>query len=326
LTKVIVVKDKHMRIVEPTLALELCLRLTPGLASGLALGLTLIIATASPALPNKQPSKASAGKSSAVGVKASPDSGLATAGQPPEFVKLSQLADKQIHDGQLVKANATAMQILKMAGSEKEGETQCRMLAEVHQIRAEIAILESKWDVAEKELLVVQKISATFAGDDTTGHFEDLLTLIRQKAGKCPAGPRDAADMDREFALKAEMRTLQIAVEDYAREHERKYPSTLADLSHGYMGKFGNRFTNPFSKKEEAPELASNTQIPQEGTIAKGKLFYKSFENGDNYVIYAGGHDGKPLVNEKGDPFVLRAENAPKELPFDPMGQHPHID
>jgi hypothetical protein len=297
------------------------------LQPALALGLTIGLSTASLALPDKQPSKTSASKSSSVaGVKAASDAGLATSGQPPEFIRLSQMADKQIHDGQLVKANATAAQILKMANSEKEGETQCRMLAEVHQIRAELAIMEAKWDVAEKELLVVKKISATFAGDDFTGHFEDLLTLIRQKAGKCPLGPKDAADMDREFALKAEMRTLQIAVEEYAKDHEKKYPSTISDLAHGYMGKFGNRFTNPYSKKEEAPELASNTEIPTDGALAKGKLFYKAFENGDNYVIYAGGHDGKPLVNEKGDAFILRAENAPKGLPFDPTGKHPHID
>jgi hypothetical protein len=307
-----------MRIVPSTFAL--------GLAVQLALGLALELANASLALPTKQASKSPAAKSPVTGVKAAPGAGLATAGQPPEFVRLSALADKQIHDGKLAKANDTALQILKLAGSEKEGETQCRMLAEVHQIRAELAIMDSNWGVAEKELLVVKKISATFAGDDTTGRFDDLLTLIRQKAGKCPAGPRDAADMDREYALKAEMRTLQIAVEDYAREHERKYPATMSDLAHGYMGKFGNRFMNPFSKKEEAPELASNTEIPHEGSIAKGKLFYRSFENGDNYVIYAGGHDGKPLVDENGSPFVLRAENAPKELPFDPTGKHPHID
>ncbi len=242
------------------------------------------------------------------------------------FLNLAAEADKELHSNQLDKVPSTLIALTKCADKESEPETKARMLAEIHRIDAEMAILKGKWDEAAKELLIVKSYSAEFAGEDTTGHFDDLLTLIRQKSGKLSVGPKNIPDIDKEYVVKTEMRALQVAVEEYARHHGSKYPAKVEQLQKGYLDKFGSRFTNPFTKKEEWPQLASNEETPQETVIGKGRVFYRPVENGDGYVIFGGGFDGKPIVDEKGVPLVLRSEAAAKEPSFNAIGKHPHIE
>jgi hypothetical protein len=285
----------------------------------IALGTTIFCSESAAAAPAKPaPKQAPSKKASAISNPADHDQ--------IEFLRLAGEADKAIQEGKLDKARASADEIAKYVDKETESETKARMAAELHRIYAEVAIMEAKWADAENELDLVKKYSFEFAGEDTTGHFNDLLTLIHQKSGKSQAGPKLASDIDREYLLKTEMRALQLALEEYASNHSGKYPSKVEQLIKGYLDKFGTRFTNPFTKKEELPQLASKEELPQDTVIGKGKIFYRPTNDGDDYVIFGGGFDGKPILNERGIPFVLRTEDAPKVPALDAVGKHPHID
>jgi hypothetical protein len=243
------------------------------------------------------------------------------------FVVLSQQADREIHLKQLDKAKKTADEIAKMASEESEAETKGRIEAEVHQIKAEIAILQSDWSLAEQELMAVKKISSGFAGDEGTGHFDDLITLIRQRQGKLRFGPKEAPEIDAELAVKTQLRALQVAIEEYAREHKDQYPAKIALLNKGYLDKYGGHFTNPFTKKAELPQqLANSESVENDTNLGKGKLYYQLTDEGQNYMIFAGGFNGKPIVFENGTPFILKAEDAPVEPIFHTENNHPHID
>ena len=243
------------------------------------------------------------------------------------FVVLSQQADREVHAKQLDKAKRTAEEIAKMAAAESEAETKGRMEAEVHEIRAEVAILQADWSLAEQELVSVKKISAGFAGNEGTGHFDDLITLIRQRQGKFHFGPKEAPEIDAELAVKTQLRALQVAIEEYAREHKDQYPSKIASITHAYLDKYGGHFTNPFTKKSELPQqLANSESVEKDTNLGKGKLFYKLTDDGQNYMVFAGGFDGKPILFENGAPFILRAEDAPVEPIFHTENNHPHID
>jgi hypothetical protein len=247
-------------------------------------------------------------------------------GNSVSFVVLSQQADREVHAKQLDKAKATASEIAKLADAESEPETKGRIEAEVHQIKAEIAIMQADWSLAEQELLAVKKISSGFAGNEGTAHFDDLITLIRQRQGKLHFGPKLAPEIDAELSVKTQLRALQIAIEEYAREHKDQYPTKIEQLSRGYLDKYGGRFTNPFTKKAELPHLASDEELGKNSTLGKGKLFYKLTDEGQNYMVFAGGFDDKPILSENGEPFVLKAEDAPIEPIFHTENNHPHID
>ena len=199
-------------------------------------------------------------------------------------------------------------------------------MTEVHQIKAEVAIMQAKWSEAEQELVTVKKISATFAGNEGSGHFDDLLTLIRERQGKCPFGPKESADIDAELAVKTQLRALQVAVEEYAREHQNKYPTKISDLSKGYLDKYGGRFTNPFTRKNELPEIGEPGVLAKDTELSKGKLCYRLTKDGEDYLLYAGGYNNKPILLENGSPFTLKAEDAPIEPFFHTVNNHPHID
>ncbi|MDR3612008.1 MAG: hypothetical protein P4L53_00480 [Candidatus Obscuribacterales bacterium] len=243
------------------------------------------------------------------------------------FVVLSQQADREVHAKQLDKAKKTAEEIAKLANAEPEAETKGRIEAEVHQIRAEIAILQADWGLAEQELMAVKKISSSFAGNEGTGHFDDLITLIRQRQGKLHFGPKEAPEIDAELAVKTQLRALQVAIEEYAREHKDQYPTKIAQLTRGYLDKYGGHFTNPFTKKAELPQqLANSESLENDTNLGKGKLYYQLTDEGQNYMIFAGGFDGKPIMLENAKPFILRAEDAPVEPIFHTENNHPHID
>jgi len=279
---------------------------------------SLSFGAVSVASPFKPESAGSAGKSSQ-GQKKKIENSVS-------FVILSQQADREVHAKQLDKAKKTADEISKLADAEPEAETKGRIEAEVHQIKAEIAIMQADWSVAEQELLAVKKISSGFAGNEGTGHFDDLITLIRQRQGKLHFGPKLAPEIDAELAVKTQLRALQIAIEEYAREHNDQYPTKIAQLARGYLDKYGGHFTNPFTKKAELPQLASSEPLEKDTTLGKGKLFYKLTDEGQNYMIFAGGFDDKPIMFENGKPFILRAEDAPVEPIFHTENNHPHID
>lgn len=119
----------------------------------------------------------------------------------------------------------------------------------------------------------------------------------------CTAGIA-ASDLKDE-SVRANMRTVQLASEFYALEHDGLYPKEVDEIK---LFMPGAEFTksapegpaNPFTAKKEWPSAGSIKDVTaarsaDPPSIEPGKIEYSCIDNGKAYAIVGGGHDGKAL-------------------------------
>lgn len=116
--------------------------------------------------------------------------------------------------------------------------------------------------------------------------------------------------------VRANMRTVQLAVESYALDHDGLFPKAIDDDFKTFMPGAEYRKaapdgpTNPFSTKKEWPILGSisdvaNARASAPPALASGKIQYSCIDNGKSYAIVGGGHDGKALPGEGKDKTLV---------------------
>lgn len=126
-----------------------------------------------------------------------------------------------------------------------------------------------------------------------------------------------AADIKDE-AVKANMRTVQLAAESYAIEHDGLFPKLIDNDFKSFMpgGEHlkaaADGPANPFTTKKEWPAVGTITDVKAAREAAPpklemGKIEYSCIDNGKAYAIIGGGHDGKALPgkDEKNKTLVL---------------------
>lgn len=123
-----------------------------------------------------------------------------------------------------------------------------------------------------------------------------------------------AQDKAREASVKANMRTAQIASEQYAVDHKGLYPVNLEELQPYYPGgdsnsNPGHASVNPFTNESEWPVVKSFIQVSQASELDKphnvgiGTVEYTPVKDEKEqctaYIICGGDKDGETIVDNR---------------------------
>lgn len=128
--------------------------------------------------------------------------------------------------------------------------------------------------------------------------------------------------------VKANMRTVQWAAESYAEDHRGKFPVAVDHIFKCYFpggdprhSKEGFSLPNPFTGRLEWPVTGRASVVKLERLktpphIGAGKIEYSASKSGSNYLIKAGGRDGRALtgVNGKGSTLVIAKDGDGGEI------------
>ncbi len=128
-----------------------------------------------------------------------------------------------------------------------------------------------------------------------------------------------AAGDIKDEAVRANMRTVQLAAESYAIEHDGLFPKAIDNDFKSFMpgGEYSKAAAdgpaNPFTTKKEWPAVGTITDVKAARSAAPpalemGKIEYSCIDNGKGYAIIGGGHDGKALPG-KGEDKTLVLSN-----------------
>lgn len=138
-----------------------------------------------------------------------------------------------------------------------------------------------------------------------------------------PVEPTIVVDKHAQNAkLKESMRTVQIAVEQYAADHQGHFPPSAGDELKSYMPGGGsdghsvpaNGLVNPYTNQSGWPVLI-DAHYPDQALPA-GTIGYTPLNDGAAYEIVGYEDIGKLLKREGTDkPFKLQSKMAPSTTP-----------
>jgi hypothetical protein len=112
------------------------------------------------------------------------------------------------------------------------------------------------------------------------------------------------------IGVKANMKVVQAAAENYFKDHTYMYPTTLDDDFKSYFPggdsvakKPGKPPINPFTGLGEWPVVGAMTDLAKARLdtptdMEKGKLEYNAIDNGKNYGIRGGSEASKAITSE----------------------------
>lgn len=135
------------------------------------------------------------------------------------------------------------------------------------------------------------------------------VCLVASLVGALTIGTNAFAGDVKDEVVKANMRTVQLAVESYALDHGGLYPKAIDDDFKSFMP--GSEFqkaaadgpVNPFTTKKEWPVAGSIKDVAAARagappSLESGKIEYSCINDGKAYAVIGGGHDGKALPGD----------------------------
>lgn len=158
----------------------------------------------------------------------------------------------------------------------------------------------------DQQMNVVSAQVAALLTDEMSDVFKSIVQGSQNRA--------------RESLLKANMRSVELAVESYAIDAGGNYPKAIDALlksyfPHGSNGQpetAGEAPENPYTMKKEFPVLGHVTSVAAarqdtSQTLAPGCIQYSLMGN-NKYAIIGADEHGKPIKAENGVMFVLSNE------------------
>ena len=148
--------------------------------------------------------------------------------------------------------------------------------------------------------------------------YATMTCLILSFALTGCAGDFSAAqDKARAAAVKANMRTVQIAAESYSTDNGGAYPKAIDDQFKSYFPGGGSDgktpapdgLSNPFDNKKEWPTMGTITDLKaareKPVSIPAGTIQYSLLPSGDSYAIIGGAKGDQEVSTDDGKPVVF---------------------